>query len=603
VSGGERPAPPRSDYAPIRGYAAIGDGRTVALSGPEGSIDWLCLPDLDSPSVFAALLDHERGGCFLLRPLANFRATRRYLDNSNLLETTYTTATGRARVVDALTLPGAGLEPGRELVRRIEGLSGEIEFELRLQPRFDYGRRRPRLLVRDGAGYALDRTAALALLTWPAAQLEVHDEAITGRLTVAAGEQARVVLATAHGEPLVLPTSDDADRRLELTHHYWQSWAASRSYRGPWREHVARSALALKLLVHAPTGAVAAAPTTSLPEQIGGERNWDYRFSWVRDSALTIDAFLSTGCSAEARSFFWWLMHASQISRPRLHVLYRLNGSIRAAEQTLPLAGYRGSAPVRIGNGALEQLQLDIYGNLLQSAWLFAYGGGRLDGETGKRLAATADYVTEIWSREDAGIWEVRSEPLQFTQSKMMCWLALKRALDLAELGALPDRHAGRWRDELGRIGEFVESSCWSEKKQSYARSAGGDELDASVLLALIFGYGDDRARTAATVEAIRRELAVGPYVRRYTGDDGLSGSEGAFLTCSFWLVEALAKIDRRREAVALMVELLELANDVGLYAEQIDPDTGEFLGNFPQGLSHIGLIRAAVALVEESSA
>jgi GH15 family glucan-1,4-alpha-glucosidase len=587
-------------YAPIRDYAAIGDGRTVALIERGGTVDWLCWPDLDSPSVFAAILDSERGGRFALRPSTSFECERRYRDGSNLLETTFTTAAGRARVVDALTLAGTGLEPGRELVRRIEGVSGEVELELVLQPRFDYGRRQPRLRVRGGRGYVFDRGSALALLVWPDAGLAVREGAIVGRLRVAAGERAEVVLAGAHGEPLVFPSREEAVRRLELTDEYWRGWAETRTYDGRWRDAVLRSALALKLLVHAPTGAVAAAPTTSLPEQLGGERNWDYRFSWVRDSALTIDAFLTVGCAAEARSFFWWLLHASQISRPRLHVLYRLNGGIRAREEALPLAGYRGSTPVRIGNGALEQLQLDLYGNLLQAAWLFAQHGNRLDAETGKRLADTADYVCAIWRQEDAGIWEVRSEPLQFTQSKMMCWLALERALGLAERGDIPDRNARRWRDELERIGEFVEDRCWSAARLSYSRFAGTDELDASVLLALIFGYGAGSDRVASTVEAIRRELAAGPFVRRYSGDDGLAGREGAFLACSFWLVEALALIGRRAEAATMLDELVALANDVGLYAEEIDPDSGEFLGNFPQGLSHIGLIRAAAALDEE---
>jgi GH15 family glucan-1,4-alpha-glucosidase len=587
-------------YAPIRDYAAIGDGRTVALIGKSGSVDWLCWPDLDSPSVFAAILDSERGGCFSLRPRGSFESERRYREGSNVLETTFTTLAGRARVVDALTLAGAGLEPGRELVRRIEGISGEVEFELVLRPRFEYGRRQPRLRVRDGRGYVFDRGVALALLVWPDAELAGQGGAIVGRLRVAAGERAEVVLAGAHGEPLVFPHREEARRRLELTDEYWRGWAETRTYDGRWRDAVLRSALALKLLVHAPTGAVAAAPTTSLPEQVGGERNWDYRFSWVRDSALTIDAFLTVGCATEARSFFWWLLHSSQISRPRLHVLYRLNGAARAREQTLPLAGYRGSTPVRIGNGALEQLQLDLYGNLLQSAWLFVQRGHRLDAETGKRLADTADYVCRIWRREDAGIWEVRGEPLQFTQSKMMCWLALERALGLAERGDIPGRNASRWRDELARIGEFVEDRCWSATKLSYSRFAGTDELDASVLLALIFGYGVDSDRVASTVEAIRRELAAGPFVRRYSGDDGLAGREGAFLACSFWVVEALAMIGRREEAVTMLDELVALANDVGLYAEEIDPESGEFLGNFPQGLSHIGLIRAAAALDEE---
>ena len=303
MSAAERP-PSTSDYTPIRDYAAIGDGRTVALIGKSGSIDWLCFPDLNSPSVFAAILDSERGGCFSLHPPGPFDSERRYREGSNVLETTFTTSAGRARVVDALTLAGAGLEPGRELVRRIEGISGEVELELVLRPRFDYGRRQPRLRVRDGRGYVFDRGVALALLVWPDAELAAREGAIVGRLKVAAGERADVVLAGAHGEPLVFPHQEEARRRLELTDEYWRGWAETRTYNGPWRDAVLRSALALKLLVHAPTGAVAAAPTTSLPEQIGGERNWDYRFSWVRDSALTIDAFLTVGCATEARSFF-----------------------------------------------------------------------------------------------------------------------------------------------------------------------------------------------------------------------------------------------------------------------------------------------------------
>jgi GH15 family glucan-1,4-alpha-glucosidase len=273
VNAAERPLRSRADYAPIRDYAAIDDGRTVGLIDRGGSIDWLCLPDLDSPSVFAALLDADRGGSFLLRPAEAFQSERRYRDASNVLETAYTTAAGQARVVDALTLAGPGLEPGREIVRRIEGVSGEVEFELELKPRFNYGGRRPRFRVHDLTGYALDKGAALALLAWPNTHLEASGEAIRGRLSVGTGERAHIVLASAHGEPLVLPSRDEADRRLELTDHYWRGWAEGRTYQGPWREQVQRSALALKLLVHAPTGAVAAAPTTSLPERIDGERN------------------------------------------------------------------------------------------------------------------------------------------------------------------------------------------------------------------------------------------------------------------------------------------------------------------------------------------
>jgi GH15 family glucan-1,4-alpha-glucosidase len=345
---------------------------------------------------------------------------------------------------------------------------------------------------------------------------------------------------------------------------------------------------------------VAAAPTTSLPERIGGQRNWDYRLSWVRDSAFTLDALLSVGCAEEAEAFFWWLMQASQLTRPRLQVLYRLDGGADAPERTLDLQGYRDSRPVRVGNAAANQLQLEIYGSLFETAWLLSEAGHRIDQDVAKRLAATANLVCEIWPLPDSGIWEVRSEPMQFTQSKMMCWVALDRAVKLAQLGRIPDRHADRWWSVASAIREFIEAHCWSDRLGSYVRAAGVEELDASILTGALFGYGDARqGRLASTIEAVRRDLGQGPLLYRYLGEDGLPGEEGAFLTCSFWLVEALVHAGRRAEAEELMEHLLGLANDVGLYAEEVRPEDGEFLGNFPQALTHLALIGAAIAFEE----
>jgi GH15 family glucan-1,4-alpha-glucosidase len=593
-------APRIGGYAPLRDYAALGDGRTVALAARDGSIDWLPLPDLDSPAVFAAILDSERGGRFMLEPELPFVVSRRYLPDTNVLETTLFTERGAIKVTDALTLPGGGLEPHRELQRRIDGLTGSVPVRWRLEPRFGYGGWPPRLARRQGIAVASAGNDALALCSFDAGETLIDSAAISGCFEAVEGSSTLLVLSFAHREPLVFPARQELADRLEATCASWRRWAQARSYDGPWREAVLRSALALKLLVFAPSGAIAAAATTSLPEQLGGERNWDYRFSWIRDSAFTIDALLQLGCRNEAQAYFWWLMHATQLTHPRLNVLYRLDGGTRAHECELALDGYRRSRPVRVGNGAAEQFQLDTYGELLQTVWLYARSGNRIDRELGVRFAKLADFVCEIWRQPDAGFWEVRGEPAHYTQSKMMCAVALDRALQLAEQGVVPGRHAARWRTESEAIRDFVETSCWRDGKRSYARSAGEDALDASLLLGSLHGYSDPRSeRMRMTIDAVRRDLGDGPFVRRYDRDDGLAGSEGAFVACSFWLVEALARLGRIDAAAELMEQLLGLANDVGLYSEEIDAESGEFLGNMPQGLSHLALIRAAIAIDE----
>jgi GH15 family glucan-1,4-alpha-glucosidase len=596
-------APPRVDgYAPIRDYAAIGDGRTVALVARDASIDWLCLPDLDSPSVFGALLDAETGGRFELRPEAPFEATRRYLSGTNVLETTLMTSEGTVRVIDAMTLPARGLSPYRELVRRVEGLAGRVPLRWRVEPRPAYGES-VRLERRAGVPVAARGKDAVAVLGWDAGEPEVAGGAVEGRFTAGPGGVAHVVLAAAHQEPILLPPRADVESRLASTEQTWRDWSAGRRYEGPWRDAVLRSALALKLLVFAPSGAIAAAATTSLPETIGGERNWDYRFSWPRDSAFTLRALLALGCAPEAGAFFSWLMHASQLTHPEVRVLYRLNGRPEADERSLPLSGYRGSRPVRVGNGAAGQTQLDVYGEVLDAASEIARSAGVLDRDHARWLAAIADHVCATWREPDHGIWEVRSEPAHFTQSKMLCAVALDRACALHGQGLLRG-DAGRWRSEREQIRAFVESRCYSEERGSYTRSAGEDLPDASLLLGVIAGYDDPRApRLLGTVGAVRRELASGPFVARYVSEDGLPGEEGAFLACSFWLAEAYARQGRVDEASALMDELVGLANDVGLYAEEIEPATGAFLGNFPQALSHLALITAADAIANVATA
>ena len=588
-------------YAAIRDYAAIGDGRTVALVARDASIDWLCLPDLDSASVFGALLDAENGGRFALEPDASFEAARRYVPGTNVLETTFTTAEGVVRVIDAMTLPAAGLAPHRELVRRVEGLAGRVDMRWEVTPRPENGTNLE-LERRAGVPVVSHGADALAVLAWEAGEATVRNGAVEGRFVAAEGTTADIVLAAAHQEPLVFPSRSETAARLTATVNAWRAWSDARRYEGAWREAVVRSGLALKLLVFAPSGAIAASPTTSLPETIGGERNWDYRFSWPRDSAFTLRALLALGCAREADAFFWWLLHASQLTRPEVRVLYRLNGRSEADERSLPFEGYRRSRPVRVGNGAAGQTQLDVYGEVMDAASEVAHSRGGLDGDHARRLAELADHVCEVWRRPDAGIWEVRSEPAHFTQSKMMCAVALDRACTLALAGFL-DGDVDRWQRQRDEIRAFVDDRCYAEDKGSYTRSADERHLDASLLLGVIARYADPaEPRLVGTVDAVRRELARGPLVTRYVGEDGLPGEEGAFVACSFWLAEAYARQGRVDEAAELMDELIGLANDVGLYAEEIDPATGDFLGNFPQGLSHLALITAAVAVAEAAA-
>ena len=590
-----------SAHRSIREYAAIGDGRTVALVALDGTIDWLCLPNLDSPSAFGALLDTQSGGCFALAPDAPFDVSRRYVPSTNVLETTFETARGSVLVTDAMTLPdGGGLPPGRELCRRIDVLSGKVPMRWVITPRFGYGQDPVEIGQRQGVPVATAGNLAMAVNTWNAGVPLLTASSIEGRFI--AETDAMVALSVASQEPLVFPDRDDVERRLESTTAYWRDYARASTYAGRWRDAVERSALALKLLVFAPSGALSAAATTSLPETLGGERNWDYRFCWPRDAAFTLSSFFHLGYALEAESFFWWLMHASQRTEPFLDVLYRLDGGTGGSEWELPLAGFAGSRPVRVGNAAARQTQLDVYGEVLQTAWTYASAGYHIDHDIGRRLGRIADLVCDQWRRPDAGIWEVRSRERHFTHSKMMCWIALDRAIGLARPGDVRGR-VERWTSERDAIESFIESRCWSDAGRSYARAADGRDLDAAVLLGAVHGYREaNDPRIQQTIEAIERELVDGPFVQRYSGEDGLTGDEGAFLPCSFWLVEALARSGRTTRATELMAELISLANDVGLYAEEIHPINREFLGNFPQALTHLALIGAAVALEETTA-
>ena len=578
-------------YAQIADYAAIGDGRTAALVARDGSIDWLCLPDFDSPSVFAAILDPYRGGAFRLSPVGPFEAERRYVEGTNVLETTFRTASGALRVRDAMTLiPPGRLAPMREVVRKVACLDGACEVEWAVEPRFGFGRDDGRVAVRDGRVAFTHSKIRLTLSVWGA------DAASSGRARLTAGESLLFSLASAYHQPALLPGQRDTEERLEHTIRFWREWSARATYDGPWRDAVLRSALALKQLCFAPSGAIVAAPSSSLPERIGGSRNWDYRFSWLRDASYTLEALLNLGYADEADAFFWWFMHASRRTQPRMAALYRIDGGDGPRERELDLAGYKGSRPVRVGNAAQTQLQLDVYGSVFNSIWLHARRHGRLGAQTGRSTAKVADHVAECWDRPDSGIWEVRSEPKHYVHSKAMCWAALDRACRLADADLLPDR-AHRWRSAADAVRDWVETHGWDDELGAYVRAPGAGEVDASILTLPLVDYGGNDERMLSTVNAVRSRLAAGPLLYRYVGEDGVPGEEGAFTTCSFWLVDALARLGRVDEAATLMDDLVPLANDVGLFAEELDPSTGEHLGNFPQGLVHLALINAAFSI------
>lgn len=592
-SAGTRPH--RCDgYAPIEDYAVLGDGRTVALIARDGRIDWWPVPTMDAPPVFAALLDPGEGGCLSVRPQSDaFTVTRRYLPGTNVLETTFGTADGTVRVSAALSLGSAGPLPWGELSFRIEGVDGTVPMTWSVAPGTRFHSAQPWTDARDGGVAIHVGDQQLAILPFDIGQPSVSAHDVSGSFTTSVGSCGVLAVTTSDAEPLFVPERADVDHHFDRTVARWQEWTAGVRYEGPWADAVLRSALTLKLLLYSPTGAIAAAPTTSLPERVGGEKNWDYRYMWVRDSSFTVDALMKLGLHEEVQAAVSFLLGALRRTAPDLHVFYTLRGDVPDGERELDAPGYRGSRPVRAGNGAATQTQLGTFGDLFDTVWHYVRNGHRLDAPTGQMLAELADRCCDIWQRPDAGIWELEVTR-QYTISKMGCWVALDRAVSLAAAGAVHTGHAGRWKAEADQIRTWVNTHCWSQAKQSYTFYAGTDDLDAATLIAGQTGF-DRGERLAGTVAAVRRELADGPLVYRYTG---MAQEEGAFLACSFWLVGALVHLGRLDEAACQMDAATALTNDVGLLAEQMDPATGAMLGNHPQGLSHLALVNAATAYV-----
>ncbi|MEE9249346.1 MAG: glycoside hydrolase family 15 protein [Dehalococcoidia bacterium] len=596
-------------YKPIGDYGIIGDLHTAALVGVDGSIDWLCLPHFDSPSVFAAILDERKGGHFRICSRDQGVTRQFYHPETNVLNTTFSSADGVALICDFMPMEPetASSEGGHhtKIIRRITGVRGNKRVRLECFPAFNYARSPHKTVpIEGGVVFESDSGERLAL-SLPV-EYKITERGIISEFTVSAGQSICFSLGILNqGDQLCCAVEDGAAKALlNQTINYWRRWLGRVTYEGRWREMVYRSALTLKLLTYAPSGAIVAAPTCSLPEVIGGARNWDYRYTWLRDASFTIYAFMRIGLTQEAEQFMSWLeARANELNKDgSLEIMYRLDGSHTIHEEALDhLEGYRGSRPVRVGNNAHHQLQLDIYGELMDAVYLYNKHGSPISYDLWAHLRAMMDWVAKNWRRADDGIWEVRGGAQQFVYSKMMCWVALDRGLRLADKRSFP-AHRDLWLNERDSIYEAIMREGWNAQRGAFVQSFGSDVLDASsLLMPLVFFMSPTDPRMLSTIDAILSDLTSDSLVNRYdvkrAASDGLAGQdEGSFSMCTFWLVEALARAGRLEEARFIFERMLGYANHLGLYSEEIGL-TGEALGNFPQAFTHLSLISAAFNL------
>jgi GH15 family glucan-1,4-alpha-glucosidase len=594
-------------YIPIADYAVIGCTRSIALVSRGGSIDWLCWPRFDSESIFGRILDAEKGGYFAIRPAIPFESKRRYLEGTNVIETIFTTASGVLRLLDLMPVmteeeKGKRLSPFRQLLRRVEVIDGDVPVIVTYEPRPDYGRITPRLSLRgDSVSCAWD---ARVLNLRSDAKFNIDRGTAIARFTLGKGESRTFALGFDDHTPAVLASlGDEASAEIEGTIAFWRTWSDQLTYDGPYRDLVLRSALVLKLLTYAPSGAIVAAATTSLPEEIGGERNWDYRYCWLRDASWTVSALYDCGFSNEGAAFLDWLLYSTRLTQPNLQMLYDVFGEAQVPEKTLDhLEGYRGSKPVRIGNAAHAQFQLDVYGEVIGAVDEATQRGENFDRDAQRLLRRLTEIVCERWQEPDAGIWEKRGGVQQHVHGKVMAWSALDSALKIADRCHIEVDRA-RLEKTKAEIKEAVLTRGYNVKRNTFTGIFDEEEVDASLLFIARVGLVDPKdPRMLGTIDAIRSTLGHDGLLSRYDTDntpDGLPPGEGAFTACTFWLVEALALAGRVDEARSVFDDVVRYANDTGLFSEEIDIPTGVLLGNFPQALTHIALLNAALALEE----
>ena len=598
-------------YKPIEDYGIIGDLHSVALVGTDGSIDWCCLPNFDSPSIFASILDDGKGGFFKISGVGDELNRQLYHPDTNVLMTYFSSSDGVALLEDFMPMDGVtGRDGGIHspmIIRRLTGVRGTRRMRLECLPAFDYAREGHRVsLVDQGALFESQSGQGLALSIQGDFELNVYKGRVISEFDLPAGESVSVTLSLLGKEassPVVV-TEEEAQRLLNETIGYWRRWLSRCTYKGRWREMVYRSVLTLKLLTFAPTGAMVAAPTCSLPEFIGGSRNWDYRYTWLRDAAFTLYGFMRVGLTEEAGDFMRWLeartTELGEDGTPK--IMYRLDGGHTIEEETLGhLEGYKGSQPVRVGNSAHHQLQLDIFGELMDSVYLYNKYGSPISYDLWKQLRRLVDWVATNWRQADEGIWEVRGGRQQFVFSKLMCWVALDRGLRLADKRSFP-ANRDLWLKERDAIYETIMTRGWSPQRQAFVQYFGSNVLDAAnLLMPLVFFVSPRDPRMLSTIDAVLTDLTSDSLVQRYdvsaAAKDGLGGEEeGSFSMCTFWLVEALTRAGRLDESRFIFERMLGYSNHLGLYSEQIGP-SGEALGNFPQAFTHLSLISAAYNL------
>lgn len=593
-------------------YALIGNSRAAALLSNKGSIDWCCLPEFDSPSIFAAILDREKGGFFSLNPTAEYSSTPGYLPDTNVVETIFETGEGKARLLDAFTAMDEevklrSLFPDHEILRVVEGVSGTVCFKLEYAPRTFYGKNLPHLRDQKKLGIRFTWKehiyTLLSTLEPERLDISIGEAKVVAKFKVQQGERVIFSLTYSSQSPAIIPELKTTGwERMQQTIRFWKAWISKCQYAGLYENLVRRSALTLKLLTYAPSGAIIAAPTTSLPEYVGGGRNWDYRYCWLRDASFTVRVLVKLNFEEEVHAYMNWILHATQLTRPKLQVVYSVFGHASLEEKNLDwLKGYRNSKPVRIGNEADGQFQLDVYGEVLDAFYIYAQLVKKTDRSTRKFILGLGEVICKLWNEPDSGIWEVRSSSLHHTHSKVMAWVGLDRLIKLSEKYQWEEAPLEKFSHVASCIHEEIEHFGYNQNLRSYTRGLKGDTLDASLLVLSLVGYCDAASpRMLSTSRLIYERLSKNNLIYRYKDmDDGLTGQEGTFCICNFWLAENLAKSGEIEKATQVFEAVLEHAGPAGLLSEEIDPESHELLGNYPQGFTHIGLINAALSINE----